>query len=108
MQTQDHHILKLALKLLELFSHQIPNRYGFERYWPLVGPVQSFSEHAHGRLEQDLAKALQIALEDVLQRTAPKSFHMDAPTVAAYLNAPPDVRPYKQSNRYRNNIKRKQ
>ncbi len=99
--TADLH--KLALKLIETFSRQDQRQRGFERYWPLVGPLQTFSEHAAGELEQELAKALQNALEAALKRLAPQSFHIDADSVALLLNAKPlTARPYKprrKSNR---------
>lgn len=89
MHVTDDDIRKLALKLVETFSYRDPRQRGFERYWPLAGPLQSFSEHAVGELEQQVAKALQIGLEAVLKRTAPQSFHMDADSVALFLNAEP-------------------
>lgn len=62
--------LKLSLKLLELFGRQGERRYGFDRYWPLVGAVGTFSEQAVGTLEQEVAKGLQEALERLLRETA--------------------------------------
>lgn len=79
---------KLALKLIEVFSYQGPRRYGFERYWPLAGPLESFLQQATTPLEEEVAKALQTALEAVLRATARNSFHIDADAVAAHLQAP--------------------
>lgn len=92
---------KLALKLLELFSRQVPGRFGFERYWPLVGPVETFSEQAVGPLEQELAKALQDGLQSILARTAPKSFHLDAQSVGLYLGASPERKERRGKRGYR-------
>jgi hypothetical protein len=89
MQVTQEQLHQLALKLIEVFSRQGLRRYGFERYWPLAGPVETFSEHATGQLEQGMAKALQNALESLLRQTAPKSFHQDAMSVASHLNAEP-------------------
>jgi hypothetical protein len=65
-------IHKLAMKLIESFSWQDPRKRGFERYWPLAGQLQTLSKHAVGQLEQEMAKALQNALESAIQdnRTA--------------------------------------
>lgn len=90
---------KLALKLLELFSRQVPGRFGFERYWPLAGPVETFSEQAVGPFEQELAKALQNGLQGILARTAPNSFHQDAPSVAAYLDVKPERKERRRKDR---------
>lgn len=96
MHVTDDDIRKLALKLVETFSYRDPRQRGFERYWPLAGPLQSFSEHAVGELEQEVAKALQTALEAALRKMAPQSFHMDADTVSLFLDAEPaPPRPYK-------------
>lgn len=96
MHVTDDDIRKLALKLVETFSWQDPRQRGFERYWPLAGPVEAFSEHAVGELEQKMAKALQTALEAALKKMAPQSFHMDADTVALFLDAEPvPPKPYK-------------
>lgn len=89
MDVTQEQIHRLALKLLEVFSYQDTRRRGFERYWPLAGPVGTFSEHAVTELEQGMAKALQNALEEALSRQAPRSFHIDADAVAGHLNAPP-------------------
>ncbi len=89
MDVDDRQLRKLAHKLLELFSRQGERRFGFERYWPLAAPVETFSEQAAGELEQKVAKALQDALQAVLRATAPKSFHLDADSVAGFLNAEP-------------------
>lgn len=97
MDVDDRQLRKLAHKLIELFSRQRERRFGFERYWPLVGPVETFSEQAAGELEQRIAKGLQDALQEVLRATAPKSFHLDADTVAGFLNA----EPYKPRNMHR-------
>lgn len=100
MRITEPDIQKLALKLLETFSRQDPRRRGFERYWPLAGPLGAFSEHAVGELEQSVAKALQDALEALLRQTAPKSFHLDADAVTTHLGAkagPP--RPYRTKRR---------
>lgn len=84
----DAHLLKLAQKLIETFSRW--EARGFERYWPLVGPVGTFAEGAVGPHEERMAKALSIALEEALKRTAPNSFlHPDAPVVAEVLAAKP-------------------
>lgn len=87
MHVTDDDIHKLALKLVETFSYRDPRQRGFERYWPLAGPLQSFSEHAVGELEQEMAKALHTALEAALKKMAPQSFHMDAETVSSFLDA---------------------
>ena len=89
MRVTQADIQKLALKLIETFSWQDPRRRGFERYWPLAGPVETFSEHASGPLEQEMAKALHRALEAVLRQTAPRSFHLVASSVAAFLEPEP-------------------
>jgi hypothetical protein len=88
MDVTQKQLQKLAQKLLEVFSYQDTRRRGFERYWPLAGPVGTFSEHAVTELEQGMAKALQSALEEALRRQAPRSFHLDADAVAGHLNAP--------------------
>lgn len=69
-------MLKLAQKLLETFADR--SLRGFERYWALSGPVETFAASATGIDEEELAKALQIALEAALMRTAPDSVHPDA------------------------------
>jgi len=86
----------LALKLLETFTHQWPRRYGFERYWPLAAPVESFLEQASNPVEQAVAKALHSALETLLKEYAPKSDHLDAPAVTAFLGAKPYERIWKR------------
>lgn len=43
--------LKLAQKLLEVFSWEKRGGMRFEGYWPLVGPVETFAEQAVGELE---------------------------------------------------------
>ena len=101
MRVTQADIHKLALKLIKTFSWQDPRLRGFERYWPLAGPVGTFSEHAMGELEQEVAKALQDALDAVLRRIAPQSFHMEAETVAEFLHAKPiPPRSYKPRRRY--------
>jgi hypothetical protein len=81
----DADLLKLAHKLIETFSRW--EARGFERYWPLVGPVETFSEGAVGPLEERVAKALSIALEAALKRTAPRSIlHPDAPAAAVLID----------------------
>ncbi len=87
------------MKLIESFSWQDPRKRGFERYWPLAGPLQTFSEHAVGQLEQEMAKALQNALESAFRKTAPHSFHMDADAVATFLKAKPSPPRFYKSSR---------
>lgn len=89
MHVTEDAICKLALKLIETFSWKDSRQRGFERYWPLAGPLETFSGHAVGVLEQEVAKAMQNALEAALKRTAPLSFHMDADSVALFLAADP-------------------
>ncbi|WP_072374030.1 hypothetical protein [Hyphomicrobium sp. NDB2Meth4] len=65
---------KLARKLIEVFSFQTyPREKGFMRYWPLAGPVETFSEKAVGELEQQVAKSLHSVMEGLLRELAPKS-----------------------------------
>lgn len=78
--------LKLALKLIETFSDR--RLRGFERYWALVGPVETFSRHAEGLLETRVAKAMQEALEEALARHAARSVHPDALAMVARLGLP--------------------
>lgn len=100
MHITDADIQKLARKLVETFSWQDPRQRGFERYWPLAGPLQSFFAHAVGTLEQEVAKALLTALEAALKKMAPHSFHMEADTVATFLDAAPlPPRPRKPHHR---------
>lgn len=103
MRVTEDDIQKLALKLIETFSWRDPRQRGFERYWPLAGPVETFSEHAVGMLEQEVAKALQNGLQAALRNTAPHSFAMDAESVGASVGAEPlPPRPYKpRSKTYR-------
>lgn len=79
MTTRDD--LVLAHKLLEVFSDR--RLRGFERYWALVGPVETFCETAKGAAEERLAKVLTAALEEALLRTAPDSVHPDALAMVA-------------------------
>jgi hypothetical protein len=106
MDVTQEQLHKLALKLVEVFSYQDTRRRGFERYWPLAGPVGTFSEHAVTELEQGMAKALQNALEEALHRQVTRSFHIYADAVAGHLNAEPykprrrkQRRPYVQRGR---------
>ena len=89
MHVTEDEIRKLALKLIETFSWRDSRQRGFERYWPLAGPLETFCAHAVGPLEQDVAKAMQNALEAALRRTAPQSFNIDADSVAQFLAAEP-------------------
>jgi hypothetical protein len=76
MDVTQKQLQNLAQKLLEVFSYQDTRRRGFERYWPLAGPVGTFSENAVTELEQGMAKALQNALEEALHRQVTRSFHI--------------------------------
>ena len=104
MQITQDEIDKLACKLIELFGHQRRPLHGFDRYWALAAPVETFLEHATDHFEQEVAKALHAALEDALRRTAPKSCSWDADPVAAYLHADPE--PPRRYRARRPNIKR--
>lgn len=86
MTHDPHAILKLAQKLIEVFSDR--NRRGFDRYWALQGPVAAFAEGAVGEAEEQLAEMLLMALEEALVRTAPKSVHPDALAMVARLGLP--------------------
>lgn len=101
MRVTDDDIQKLAFKLIETFSWQDPRRRGFERYWPLAGPVETFSEQAANPVEQEMAKALHRALEAALRQNSPRSFHLDADSVAAFLDAEPYAPPRRRSLRKR-------
>lgn len=101
MRVTHDDIQKLALKLLEIFSYKDPRQRGFERYLPLAGPLQTFSEHAVGALEQELSKALHNALDAALEKTAPQSFHRDAESVALLLDAKQAMQRPSKSRRYR-------
>lgn len=104
MRITPDEIDKLACKLIELFSHQGRSLHGFDRYWALAAPVETFLEHASDHFEQEVAKALHAALEAALQRTASKSCSWDAAPVAAYLHAKPE--PPRRDRARRTNIKR--
>lgn len=84
--------LKLALKLIEMFSWQDNDARGFQRYWHLAGPLEAFSASAQGRIEQDIANALRAALEGRLRYWAGRSLHEDASAVAEVLGVRPRQR----------------
>lgn len=86
MHLTDAQLELLARKLIETFAAPQPGR-GFERYWPLAGAVEVFSESVRDRYEERVANALRNALEDVLRRTAPQSMHQEAAAVAFHLSA---------------------
>jgi hypothetical protein len=58
-------IAKLSLKLIEVFSRAGEKEANFGRYWRITPPLQTFSEHAVGPLEQEVAKMLLAAVEGV-------------------------------------------
>ncbi|WP_409562181.1 hypothetical protein RLW55_01355 [Hyphomicrobium sp. B1] len=76
---------RAAEKILRVFAYAQKHPTPFHRYWALVGPVASFSEVATGVIEQELAKAMQDALEEALRKTAPRSWHPDAEAVEAAI-----------------------
>lgn len=94
--------LQCALKLLETFSMEKGPLRDFERYWPLVGPVNVFCESACTAIEKRMAKALLEALDAVLERTAVRSYDLNALAVAATLGVQHDLqRPWPTSPRRR-------
>jgi hypothetical protein len=80
-------IRKLAEKLIEVFAAERIKEHRFGRYWPLAGALETFSECAVGPLEQDVAKALSIALENRLREVAPRSIQPDASAVGQMLGS---------------------
>lgn len=94
--------LKLARKLLALFSAQDYRQRAFDRYWPLAGPVNVFLECAEGEREQALAKALLVALEEVLRDAAPRDVSDQAAAVSVTLGVEPwRMRPHRPRCRRR-------
>lgn len=78
-------IAKLALKLVEVFSHAGPRDSNFRRYWCLEGPLQTFCENAVSPLEQEVAKLLLRAVEQRLEFHARSSSHPHAESARRVL-----------------------
>lgn len=72
----------------------------FDRFWLLAGPVETFCEQAEGHLEQEVAKALHMVLDEVLKKSAPKTVGDQAYAVAVTLGVQPwSQRPYRPRRR---------
>lgn len=87
MNVTDTQLLKLAMKLIEVFSRAREYQTRFHRYWPLAGRLEAFCASAKGVLEEGVAKALRIALERSLKDAAPHSLHDDADAAATLLGS---------------------
>jgi hypothetical protein len=89
MRVTEPDLHKMALKLIEMFSRLEGADYTFDRYWRLVGAMEACSAAAAGEVEHGMANALRKALEGRLREAAPRSFHMDGPSVAIVLKSKP-------------------
>lgn len=78
MRVTDDDISKLALKLIEVFSRAAERDSNFRRYWRIMPVLETFSECAVSRLEQEVAKKLLAAFEVRLAFHARSSSHPDA------------------------------
>lgn len=78
MRVSDDDVSKLALKLLEVLSRVAERDSNFRRYWRIMPVLETFSEWAVSRLEQDVSKKLLAALEVRLAFHARSSSHPDA------------------------------
>lgn len=87
MDATSRQVRKLAEKLIEVFAFERIREHRFGRYWPLAAALETFSECAVGSLEQEVAKALSIALENRLRAAAPHSIQPDARAVGEMLGS---------------------
>lgn len=95
MRVTDHDIQLLAQKLIEVFSRAGNHIHRFDRYWPLAGPLEVFSEGVTTPIEDAMAKALRNALEAALRTSAPNAVHPDAEAVATTLGVAARRKPWK-------------
>ncbi len=91
MRVTKDDIAKLSLKLIEVFSRTGEKEANFGRYWRITAPLQTFSEHAVGPLEQEVAKMLLAAVEGRLKFHARNSSHPHAESASQLLRDPPIV-----------------
>lgn len=89
MQVPAAHLLKLAEKLIEVFAQAGADDHAFGRYWRLVAALETFSGSVVWPFEEEMAKALRMALEGRLRRHAPHSIHDDAAATGVLLGSPP-------------------
>jgi len=88
MPTPDDYAL-LGEKLIETFATMWGPDYPFERHWRIVPALEAFCTTAKGPLEEEVAKALRMALERRLKEAAADSRHVHAFPVGRYLGLKP-------------------